>query len=87
MSIHVFILLTQNENVQRGHTNERTYVDIKRPNRRTPLKVLVEKTFRLVRRRLVYVHAEEHAGERVCQYNNIMLLKTHEINIVSAELQ
>ena len=39
----------QNENVQRGHTSERMYIDMRRPNRRTPLRVLVDKTFRFVR--------------------------------------
>ena len=32
----------------RGHTSERMYIDIWRPNRRTPLKVLVDKTFQFV---------------------------------------
>ena len=32
----------------RGHTSERMYIDIQRPNRRTPLKVLVDKTFQFV---------------------------------------
>ena len=32
----------QNENVQRGH---RMYIDMRRPNRRTPLRVLVDKLF------------------------------------------
>ena len=37
-----------NENVQRGYTSERTYIDFRRPNRRTPLKVLVDKGFRFI---------------------------------------
>ena len=32
----------------RGHTSKRMYIDIRRPNRRTPLKVLVDKTFQFV---------------------------------------
>ena len=40
--------LFQNENVKRSHTSERMYIDIRRPNRRTPLRVLVDKTFRFV---------------------------------------
>jgi hypothetical protein len=38
-------VLDWNENVQRAATSERLYWDIRRPDRRTPMKVLVEKTF------------------------------------------
>lgn len=46
--ILIYTFMLQNENVQRGHTSERVYVDIRRPNRRTPLKVLVDKTLGFV---------------------------------------
>ena len=42
--INIYIYI-QNENVQRAATSERLYWDIRRPDRRTPMKVLVEKTF------------------------------------------
>ena len=35
----------QNENSQRPSTSERYYLDARRPDRRTPMKVLVGKTF------------------------------------------
>ena len=42
MHVHLHF---QNENVQRAATSERLYWDIRRPDRRTPMKVLVEKTY------------------------------------------
>ena len=38
----------QNENSQRASTSERLYLDMRRPDRRTPMKVLTEKSFRFV---------------------------------------
>ena len=38
----------QNENVNRGHTSEHRVQDLRRPDRRTPMKVLVKKTFAFV---------------------------------------
>ena len=37
--------ILQNENVSRPATSERMYVDLRRPDRRTPKRVLVSKTF------------------------------------------
>ena len=41
-------LLYQNENVNRSYTSLSTVKDLRRPDCRTPLKVLVSKTFRFV---------------------------------------
>ena len=38
----------QNENVNRAHTSEHRGQDLRRPDRRTPTKVLVKKTFTFV---------------------------------------
>ena len=38
----------QNENVNRTHTSVHKVKDLRRPDRRTPMKVLVEKTFKFV---------------------------------------
>ena len=38
----------QNENSQRASTSERYYLDVRRPDRRTPMKVLTGKTFDFV---------------------------------------
>ena len=38
----------QNENVNRTSTSERLVVDLRRPDRRTPTKVLAKKTFNFV---------------------------------------
>ena len=38
-------LFLQNENVCRPATSKRMYVDLRRPDRRTPKRVLVDKTF------------------------------------------
>ena len=40
--------IIQNENVGRGHTSEHRLKDLRRPDRRTPMKVLVKKTFQFV---------------------------------------
>ena len=40
--------ITQNENVNRAHTSEHKVQDLRRPDRRTPMKVLVEKKFAFV---------------------------------------
>ena len=41
-----YITTLQNENVGRDSTSERLYWDMRRPDRRTPMKVLVEKSYR-----------------------------------------
>ena len=38
----------QNENVNRTHTSVHKVKDLRRPDRCTPMKVLVEKTFKFV---------------------------------------
>ena len=38
----------QNENSQRAFTSEKYYADVRRPDRRTPMKVLTDKTFTFV---------------------------------------
>ena len=38
----------QNENSQRAFTSERMYLDVRRPDRGTPMKVLVDKSFTFV---------------------------------------
>ena len=43
-----FSCLFENENVQRDATSERMVFDMRRPDRRTPMKVLVQKSFRFV---------------------------------------
>ena len=40
--------LVQNENVGRAATSERLVQDLRRPDRRTPMKVLVRKSFLFV---------------------------------------
>ena len=45
-SLHAQIV--QNENVNCAHTSEHRVQDLRRPDRRTPMKVLVEKTFTFV---------------------------------------
>ena len=42
------LYIIQNENVNRAHTSEHRVKDLRRPDRRTPMKVLVEKTFAFV---------------------------------------
>ena len=37
--------LQQNENISRPSTSERMYMDLRRPDRRTPRRLLVQKTF------------------------------------------
>ena len=46
---HVYVCYIQNENVLRATTSERMYEDLRRPNRRTPKRVLVAKTFKFVK--------------------------------------
>ena len=41
-------MFVQNENVNRAHTSERMVKDSRRPDRRTAMKVLVEKTHAFV---------------------------------------
>ena len=80
VSLHVLIIFSQNENVQRGHTSERTYVDIRRPNRRTALKVLVNKTFRFVEDVWsTYVRRNMQVTGYV--HTTILCCSKHEINI------
>ena len=38
----------QNENISRPSTSEQMYVDLRRPDRRTPRRLLVRKTFKSV---------------------------------------
>ena len=45
VTVHSFICLLQNENVRRECTSERLVQGMRRPNRRTPIRVLVEKSF------------------------------------------
>ena len=45
VTVHSFICLLQNENVRRECTSERLVQDMKRPDRRTPMRVLKEKSF------------------------------------------
>ena len=40
--------IIQNENVNRTSTSERLVVDLRRPDRTTPMKVLAKKTFNFV---------------------------------------
>ena len=56
-NVHVIILVgskvalsksSQNENVSRACTSERMYVDKRRPDKHTPKRVLVAKTFDFV---------------------------------------
>ena len=42
------ILYTQNENVNRAHTSACKVRDLRRPDRRTAMKALVQKTFKFV---------------------------------------
>ena len=42
------VLYFQNENVRRASTSERLVQDLRRPDRRTPMKVLVKKSFDFV---------------------------------------
>ena len=44
----VCLNVMQNENSQRAYTSERMYIDIRRPDRRTPMKVLVKKSYKFV---------------------------------------
>ena len=41
-------VIVQNENVNRAHTSVHRVRDLRRPDRRTPMKVLVEKTYTFV---------------------------------------
>ncbi len=43
-----YSFILQNENVRRESTSERLVQDARRPDRRTPVRVLVEKTFEFV---------------------------------------
>ena len=45
VTVHSFICLLQNENVRRECTSERLVQDMRRPDRRTPVRVLKEKSF------------------------------------------
>ena len=45
VTVHSFICLLQNENVRRGCTSERLVQDMRRPDRRTPVRVLKAKSF------------------------------------------
>ena len=49
LSIHVVLIgmmcLQQNENISRPSTSERVSMDLRRPDRRTPKRILVQKTF------------------------------------------
>ena len=45
VTVHSFICLLQNENVRRECTSERLVQGMRRPDRRTPVRVLVEKSF------------------------------------------
>ncbi len=45
VTVHSFICLLQNENVRRECTSERLVQDMRRPDRRTRIRVLVEKSF------------------------------------------
>ena len=47
-NIYVFTCTLQNENVCRESTSERVVQDARRPDRRTPMKVLVKKSFDFV---------------------------------------
>ena len=47
-NIYVFTCTLQNENVCRESTSERVVPDARRPDRRTPMKVLVKKSFDFV---------------------------------------
>ena len=49
VTVHSFICLLQNENVRRGCTSERLVQDMRRPDRRTPVRVLKEKSFNFAR--------------------------------------
>ena len=42
------LLLVQNENVNRPYTSESKVADLRRPDRRTAMKVLVKKTYKFV---------------------------------------
>ena len=44
----IYILVLQNENSRREATSSRMVLDMRRPDRRTPMKVLVRKSFKFV---------------------------------------
>lgn len=44
----MYLKNSQNQNVNRAHTSEHRVYDLRRPDRRTPMKVLVEKKFEFV---------------------------------------
>ena len=48
MYVIIMSLSLQNENVDRCHTSERRQKDLRRPERRTPMKALVAKKFNFV---------------------------------------
>ena len=48
MYVIIMSLSLQNENVDRCHTSERRQKDLRRPERRTPMKALVAKKLNFV---------------------------------------
>lgn len=48
LSVHYNCNLLQNENVNREYTSTHMVADLHRPDRRTAMKVLVEKTYNFV---------------------------------------
>ena len=48
MYVIAAVLPSKNENVGHAATSERLVLDLRRPDRRTPMKVLVKKTFTFV---------------------------------------
>ena len=48
LSVYIHIHVVQNENVNRHSTSERQVRDLRRPDRHTPMKVLVKKSYSFV---------------------------------------
>ena len=71
LQMYMVILLVKNENVARASTSEKLKYDPKRPDRRTPRKALVEKSFHFTHHIWeVYIHDPESPATRVCMPYN-----------------
>ena len=66
----------QNENVGRAATSERLVQDLRRPDRRTPMKVLVRKSFLFVET-VGFSGADEHAESHVSLSVRAYILYSH----------
>ena len=73
--------VVQNENVSRPTTSERTYYDHRRPDRHTPKRILVAKTFRFVRT-VWSLYLQRNITDHRYMHNIIMiLLKNQTFNL------